>query len=266
MSTESTVKRRMTWADVRPFPDNPIYAQRLEQMRRNWGGYDPTIVGSPAIADNTAGAFPEYEADTLVVVDGNHRRALAEQDGKLGDEFLGELHLGKTRAELHRMRRGLNDRRTVKPAERFLELCAEGDRSKIVVKERVEETGWHISHDREPQGLACTNELEWIYARGPLALTLAIASYGMIWGYRDAKSQARVMKGLGAFWISYPDAELDRLAVQMRRSGMSVDELFAVGRQVSQNTPRLKGVWDGIRYSLAAQYNRGHRKGQLPLL
>jgi len=266
MTPTPTVKRRLTWADVVPFPGNPIYEQRVEQMRKQWGGYDPSIVGSPAIADNAAHPFPELPEDALIVVDGNHRRALAEREGRLEDEFLADLHRGATRAELSRLRRGLNDRRTVKPAERFLELVAEGDAAKKIVKDRVEEVGWRITHEREPGGLSCTNELEWIYKRDPHALTYTLLSYMAIWGPRDYRSQARVVKGLGAFWIRYPDADLERLQVTMRRSGMSVDELFETGRQVNADTPRLKGVWDGIRYVLAAQYNRGHRKGILPLL
>lgn len=266
MTATPTVKRRLAWTDVLPFPDNPIYGRRIEQMRRQWGGYDGSIVGSPAIADNAALAFPELDEDALIVVDGNHRRALAEQDGKLGDEFLADLHRGLGRAELHRLRRGLNDRRTVKPAERFLERLAEGEPTKAIVAARVEDTGWRITHDREPGGLACTNELEWIFQRSPTALIGAILSYEAIWGRRDDRAQARVIKGLGAFWIRYEGADAERLAVQMRRSGMTVGELFAQGRQVNIDTPRLKGVWDGIRYALAAQYNRGHRRENLPLL
>jgi hypothetical protein len=122
------VKRRLTWADVRPLPGNPIYEQRLAAMHREWGGYRHALVGAPAIFDNASGAYEGEPRDALFVGDGNHRRALAERDGQLNRTFLADLYRGLTRPEMHRTRRGLNDRRTVKPAERFIERLEEGDR------------------------------------------------------------------------------------------------------------------------------------------
>src|SRR5215210_5520145 len=111
-SDRGHVKRRMTWDDVVPFPGNPIYEGRLKAMQRQWGGYDHALVGSPAIFDNSAGAWPDLPEDALVVGDGNHRRELADRDGKLSEEFVADLYRGLSRAEMHRRRRGLNDRRT----------------------------------------------------------------------------------------------------------------------------------------------------------
>lgn len=259
------VKRRMTWEEVQPFPGNPLYPRRLLQMRKDWGGYDHGIVGSPAIADNSELAFPDLPEDAMVVIDGNHRRALAEEDGKLFEEFLADLYRGLTRAQVHRLRRGLNDRRTVKPAERFLELVEEGDLGRKAIQEAVEGLGWEISHDRRAGGLPCTNELEWIWHQDRAAMVRAVESYEQIWGRGEARAQARVIKGLGQFWIRYPGADLERLVVAMRRSKLSVDDLYRSGKGQYEMLPPIKGVYDGIRYVLGATYNKGHRTGTLPL-
>lgn len=262
-SDRRAVKRRMTWREVTPFPDNPIYKGRLQQLRRDWGGYVSENVGSPAICDNASNAFPDHPAETLFIVDGNHRYALAEEDGKLDDEFLADLHRGLSRAQIYKRRRGLNDRRTVKPAETFLERIEEGDRTKRAIKEAVEALAWAITHQRADGGLSCTNELEWIWARDQGALVRAIQTYESVWGRRADRSQASVLKGLGYFWIKYPEADAERLARSL--SGITVEEVYRSGKNQKDNSIFTKTLYDGIRYSLAMGYNRRGRGGQLPL-
>jgi hypothetical protein len=258
-----TVKRRMTWMDVIPMPGNPIYEGRLARMDREFGGYAHEIVGSPAIFLNDAGAFPELPLTAQVIGDGNHRRALAERHDALDHEFLADLYRGMTRPEVYRLRRGLNDRRTVKPAEKFIELVEEGDPTRRALTELVEGVGWHISHDRELHGLPCTNELMWIYARRKGAVVRAIQTYEQVWGVRGERAQARVIKGLGAFWIKYPEADLDRLVASLK--GVTVEELYRAGRNQNTEVTFIKGVYDGIRFVAVMHYNRGRRRGTLPI-
>jgi hypothetical protein len=124
--TKGPVSKRLRWDQTVPMPGNPVYSKRVDQMRKNGPGYQPTQVGSPIVADNAELVFADYPPETLFVLDGGHRRALAEEDGQLEGEFIAELWRGLTRAEMYRRRRGANDRRTVKPAERFIEMAAEG--------------------------------------------------------------------------------------------------------------------------------------------
>jgi hypothetical protein len=259
------IKRRLTWAEVQPMPRNPVYPKRVAAMRRQWGGYDDAIVGSPAIADNAELAFPELPESALVVLDGHHRRQLAIEDGCEDHEFLADLHLGLTRAEAHRTRRGLNDRRTVKPAERFIELVAEGDIRLQAIQDTVEGLGWRITYEREDGGLSCTNELEWIWDQkgGKAAMIRAITSYERIWGEREDRAQARVIKGLGAFWLAYPKADPDRLVSVVRKRGTTVNQLYVSGRHENDTLPYITSVYDGVRYVLAQLYNRGLRTGKL---
>lgn len=256
------VKRRFTWADVQPFPDNPVYQGRIVQMRREWGGYIHDIVGSPAIFDNAAQAFPEYPEDTLFVGDGNHRRVLAEEDGKLDAEFIADLYRGLTRPQMFQRRRGLNNRRTVKPAEIFLALAEENPGGlESLIKADVDGYGWRIHFVPEDGAVSCTNELKWIWKQSPTALARSIATYEAAFGAKPAAGQAKVIKGLGAFWVKYPEADFDRLMRSLR--GVSVGDLYSSGRSQKQGTTFIKSVHDGIRYSLAMGYNRGQRKGRL---
>lgn len=265
----NTVKRRMTWADVTPMPGNPIYGKRVEQMRREGGGYLSSLVGSPTIADNSELAFPELPEDTLLVLDGGHRRSLAEQEGKLDDEFLADLRRGLPREEMYRIRRGLNNRRTVKPAERFIEMVEEGDAHKRALMEAVHRAGWRITYDREEGGLSCTNELEWIWARSRSALGLALISYEGVWQQRPFRAQARVVKALGAFWITYaestPPAKIERLVDKLLASSYDPDSLYMAGRNEYELLSFIRSLADGIVYVIRGVYNdRAPRKARLP--
>lgn len=246
-------------------PGNPIYPRRIQAMRREWGGYAEDIVGTPVVAANSELAFPDLPAGALVVADGGHRRALAEEDKRLDHEIFMEIHRGLSRGEIHRLRRGRNDRRTVKPAERFLELCAEGDVTRNAIRETVEGVGWTITHERAFGGLSCTNELEWIWRhpQGKAAVIRAIETYEGAWGKEPDKTQARVVKGLGAFWLRYPEADPARLVHVAAK--LTPGEIYESGRRDAQVVVYLSSVFNGIRHTLAQAYNRGYRGRKLPV-
>jgi hypothetical protein len=249
----------VTWRDTTHFPDNPIYPQRLDTMAKKAGGYDPRFLQAPLLFDNTNGAFPDLPEDVLVIGNGNHRRALAEREGKLDDDFIAVIHRGLTAVEVHEIRGGVNAQRTVKPAEQFLNEAAQGNRENLAIIAAVEGLGWSVTYERAEGGLSCTNELRWIWREDKGAMVRAIRSYEDIWGRKDASTQATVIKGLGAFWAKYADADAKRLASRTRRQGYTVKELYEAGKE--QNTKHLRrvlrGNWDGVRYVLAATYNVG---------
>jgi len=261
------VTRRVTWLEcdgmpVVPFPHNPIYTGRLDRMRRRWGGYRHDLIDTPVLYDNSADAFPEFPAETHFVGDGNHRRALAEADGMLEEEFIAKIHRGLSNSAMHERRQGYNDRRTVKPAEDFLHEVAKNSQGlEARLKRDVESLGWHISYDREAWGLPCTNELTWIYRKDPGAMARTIQTYEAAFGTKPEKSQSRVIKGLGAFWLKYPDADNDRLLKSL--TGVTVSDLYKSGRNQNDEVIFIKSVFDGIRYSLAMGYNRRARGGRL---
>jgi hypothetical protein len=257
--TRAAVKRRTTWESLTPMPAgfNPIYAKRLETMRKQGGGYRSDLVGSPIVVGNERLAFGDMPEDARVILDGNHRYRLAESEGKLDDEVLIDYRAALTRREVFDLRLGIDTRRTVKPAERFIQLREMGDLTKQAISREVELLGFTITHERQDGGLACTNELEWIWARSHAALTQAVISYMAVWGVKEFNSQARVIKGLGAFWIRYPDADIERLATSLRRANVTVNGLYDAGKNEADKLPFIKSVSDGIRYVLAGTYNHG---------
>ena len=263
----NVVKRRLTWNDVEPFPGNPIYQGRLASMRREWGGYNHAIVGAPAIFDNSAEAFPEYPPDTLFIGDGNHRRKLAESDSQLDVEFVADLYRGLSRKEMFNRRRGLNDRRTVKPAERFIAMVEEGDASLRRLKEAVEACGWTIDYESGKGALSCTNELQWIWKRDRAALTKTLSTYSAAFGTAPEKAQARVIKGIGSFWVKYPEASQERLEMVLNRikpkkaNHTRAEQLYREGRFTASEFSSY-GVADGIRHRAVWYYNENLKPGK----
>lgn len=266
-----TVKRRLSWEDVVPFPGNPIYPGRLASMRREWGGYNHAIVGAPAIFDNSKKAFSEFPEDALFIGDGNHRHELAKIDGKTNEEFIADLYRGLSRAEMFKLRRGLNDRRSIDPAERFLSLVEERDATCCAIRDAVDGTGWRISHKREDGGLTCVNEMQWIWKRDRAALVRALEAYREAFGDSyEPQGQAAVVKGLGAFWMKYPDADMDRLVkslkaikpIQPRNGRQSRVAALHRSGQVSKDLTFISTTFDGIRYTIAQGYNRYQRSGK----
>jgi hypothetical protein len=267
VTTTKAVKKRTSWAALEPMPSafNPIYPKRLEAMAKR-GGYRADLVGSPIVADNGRLAFEGYEEDALLILDGNHRYRLAESEHRLSDEVLIDLRHDLTRREMFELRIGIDNRRTIKPAEQFIQLREMGDLRKQKITEEVELIGFEITHERQDGGLSCTKELEWIYQRSPAAMSIAVMSYLAIWGLKQFSAQARVIKGLGAFWIRYPDAELDHLVAAARRANLTVQKLYDAGKLEHENLPYLKSVADGIRYVLAGTYNYGRSQSRrLPM-
>lgn len=273
------MKPRMTWADTTPFPDNPIFEGRLTNLTRRWGGYRHDLIDTPLIFDNTANAFPEYPPETLFVGDGNHRRELARRHEALNSEFIARLHRGLTAAEMYEKREGSNDRRTVKPAEVFLQRAARFPHgTEAAIKAEVEGLGWVISYERESGGLPYVNELRWLWERNKAAPALAIRTYEAAFGRDGTGGQGAVLKGLGAFWLRYPGADADRVLKALKAiegrdrhgepSKAPADRLQALyrsGKAARSDRTYIKSTHDGVRHSVAMDYNASARKGHLPV-
>jgi hypothetical protein len=261
------VSRRFRWDQLTEFPHNPIFPKRLQAMERRGPGYNGAIVGTPTVADNSARAYPDFPEEENFLADGNHRYQLAGRHGRHGDEIICELHRGLTHEQMNRLRRGLNDRRTVKPAEVFLHHAEENRHGREhAIRDIVESLGWKISYDREDDGLPCTNELTWIYQQegGRAALIQAITTYEEAWGRKNpAHSQARVIKGLGAFWLPAPQADRQRLVKAVGKT--TADQLYKSGQRAKEDLAWVKTLDAGIRYTLVVLYNKQGRSAKLKL-
>jgi hypothetical protein len=269
--------KRIKWSALEPFPDNPpVSMPRIGRLMKERGGYDPTALGTPEIADNSALAFPDFPEETLFILDGNNRYVMADLGKALDEEIIAKLWTGLTEAEMHERCDGINDRRTIRPAERFLRRCKRpaGGATQRAIMATVEEMGWEIAYDRGARRLACTKELEWIWAGGrkpgrntgahAAALSRALECYAESFGAENSGKGgyiANLIKGLGAFWLLYPDADLEGVIASI--SDLEPMDLYNKGRQRRIDL-RLTNLYGGIIDVIRNRYNKGRRSGRLP--
>jgi hypothetical protein len=269
--------KRVRWSELEPFPDNPpVSMPRVARLIKERGGYSPTAVGTPEVGDNSALAFPDFPEETLFVLDGNNRRVIAEQEGRLEDQIIVKLWIGLSEGEMHELCDGINDRRTTRPAERFLRRCKSGPggATQRAIKATVEESGWRVDYVRAPQQLTCTKELEWIWAGGRKpsinsgvyagAVSRALETYEGAFGAEVSGTvgrQASLIKGLGAFWLLYPDADLEGVIKSI--SDLEPIDLYNKGRSRKLDL-RLSNLYGGIVDVLRNRYNKNRRGGRLP--
>jgi hypothetical protein len=277
MKPRAPKSKRVRWSDLEPFPDNPpVSMPRIGRLMKERGGYDPTALGTPEIADNSALAFPDYPEDTLFILDGNNRYVMAELGGALDDEVIVKLWSGLSEAEMHERCDGINDRRSIKPVERFLRRCKRpvAGATQRAIKAAVEEQGWEIGFERGPGKLTCTKELEWIWAGGRRpsatsgahagAVARALECYSEAFGTQNSVKDGRMaslVKGLGAFWLLYPDADLSGVVGAI--SDLATLDLYNKGRQRKEDL-RLTNLYGGIVDVVRNRYNKGRRSGRLP--
>lgn len=271
----NSVTRRFKWDDIEAFPGNPLLETRLSQMEKRWGGYIPQVVGIPLVADNAGGAFPEYDADAIIMVDGHHRMALAKRSGRGQEEVICELKRGETREALHRIFRQYNDNRSVNHAEKFLHRIGEGESKAVSILEVLEREGYcpTTTPGGVKDAIHSTGTLEWIWdggdkglrkrrGKGPHrgALTLTLTAYRALAPERFSK-QSSLLKGLGAFYLRYPDLDSDRLISRLQEQyGGNADKLLSAAKQAKTDF-HLPNNYEAFGFMARLAYN-GHRGGK----
>lgn len=269
-----SVTRRFRWDDIELFPGNPLLGTRLAQMAKRWGGYVPQVVGVPLVADNTAGAFPEYGSDAIIMVNGHHRQALAKEHGHGQDEIICELKRGHTREELHHIFRQVNDSRSINHAEKFLHRVGQKEPKALEILTLMEQEGF--APTTSPGGTAnaihSTGSLEWVWDGGDAflkkrrgngphrdAVAHALSAYRtLVPG--PFTQQSALLKGLGAFFLRYPEADYDRLLEKLQTQYPNVQKLLGAAKQAKQDF-HLPNNYAAFGFIARLAYNGGRRVG-----
>lgn len=243
-------------------------------MAKRWGGYVPQIVGIPLVADNTAGAFPEYDPEAIVMVNGHHRRALAKQHGHGQDEVICELLRGQNRETLHKRFRQTNDFRSINHAEKFLHRVGQKESKSLEILELLTIEGYRPS--TSPNGAAMTihstGALEWIWdggdkalrkrrGKGPhrAALALTLSGYRTLAPERFTQ-QSALLKGLGAFYLRYPEVDSERLIDRIQARYPNAEKLLAAAKQAKKDQYG-RNNYEAFGFMARLAYN-GARQGK----
>lgn len=207
--------------------------------------------------------------------------AAVEQDrGYPTNEVICELLRGKKREELHEMFRQVNDARTINHAEKFLHRIGQKEPKALEIVALLEREGFNVSTSAGGTSGAqihSTAVLEWIWdggdkalqkrrGKGPHrgALTLALAAYRHLAGDRHFTQQGALLKGLGAFFLRYPEVDSDRLLTKLQERYASVPKLLAATKQTKDDF-RISRNYEAFGFIARNAYNGSRRQSKQTL-
>ncbi len=272
----TAVSKRIKWQDMHDLPNNPINIARIERIERE-GGFKPHLVGTPEVALNDNGAFPDLPDDAYITIDGHHRKTLwSRANGSAGPEdVICKVHRGLTRAEVEALFLAANDYRTHHVNELFVHRVASGERKAQNINKIIVDAGFHVPPHGTPvkNGIRGVNACEWVFDGGkskgvskihPIALTRTLEGLRTMYPNDKDVTKSNVVKGLGLFHLRYGNAvDLDRLHKNLPAKHRTVSQLLA-DASVFQEALKYQ-VPQAVAYTIQKAYNGPRRsKRDLP--
>jgi len=221
----------------------PLSAGRLNRLRRDW---DPFAVGSLVLSRRADGS--------IWIIDGNHRRVVAYEQGILQLPAVLFSDLERSReADLYTK---LGTVLGQTPLTRFQSKIVAGDPAALDIVRIVEAQGLRInittSHYAHAN-IQAVARVEWIYARsGPEALDWVLGLLADAWdGERDSLSEL-MLEGVFQFWLRYAETvDTDKLADLLAGMGVQAlnDRADAILHRIAVSTQSALGraleeVWN----------------------
>jgi hypothetical protein len=154
---------------------------------------------------------------TTVILDGQHRAALAKD--VRGEDFpvLCVVHEGLSLATEAALFRGLNSARKVTPMQKFLARLTEGEPVAKGILAIAQEHGWEVDGRQANRRIQAVSALFKIYGDGEGRDTLSnvLGVVTAAWGHQPDAVNVYVLNGLGLFLDRHHDVALDDLATRL---------------------------------------------------
>lgn len=229
--------------------------QQVDAMVRN---YAEVNLGAVIVSERSDGS--------LHIMDGGHRALATEQVLGPDAQVPAVIHTGLGLDEEARMFLALNDRRSVRPLDKFGVRLIAGDVVAKRVEAAVHAAGWTIGGG----GILAVGALEDVYhgagvpgvVRGqtfPDALQAALTVTRNAWGTADKDARnGHIIHGIGAVFVFHPRASVDRMAHQLAKSG-------GAARFYGNMRQRVAGTHNGLfkaGAALALEHYNTHLRTQ----
>ncbi|WP_159944061.1 MULTISPECIES: DUF6551 family protein [unclassified Nocardiopsis] len=199
--------------------------------------------------------------DTFVILDGQHRAALAQR--VKGDDFpaLCVVHEGLSLAQEAALFRALNSARKVTPMQLFHARLTEGEPIAVGIQRTVRNHGWEVGPGSK--SISAVSALFRIYGDGDTesrqVLDEVLSVVTAAWGHHPDAVNMAILNGLGAFLRRHRDVALDDLVMRLASFPGGARGLIgdARGRRL-----RHKGsTSQGVAAALVDLYNQRRRGG-----
>lgn len=273
--SSNVVSRRVRWDDMVHLPNNPINNARIRRIEQH-GGFKAEFVGTPELALNDAGAFPDLPDDALVIIDGHHRAVLRERaNGNKGpDDVICKVHRGLTRSQVEQRWLAVQDARAHHPNELFVHRVQAGEVKARALMGLIEDSGFWVP-PYQPNGdmkgaIRSVIAVEWIYDGGKSEgsklhradVVRTLDGLRGMYPHDGSATKSNMLKGLGAFFLRYGDqVDLDRLYKRLPAKYRTVDELLAAAAvfqdALGSTIPRAVGytIWLAYNGKLGTKAN-----------
>ncbi|MEV6817795.1 DUF6551 family protein [Nocardiopsis dassonvillei] len=199
--------------------------------------------------------------DVFILLDGQHRAALAQRAKGEDFEAVCVVHEGLSVSQEAALFRALNSARKVTPMQLFHARLTEGEPVANGILATVRAHGWEVDSNQGPGKINAVSALFRIYgdgnAEGRQVLDAVLSVVTAAWGHNPEAVNITILNGLGAFLRRHRDVPLDDLVMRLAAFPGGARGLLgdARGRRL-----RHKGsTSQGVAAALVDLYNQRRR-------
>jgi hypothetical protein len=262
---------------------NAFSAENLKWVPRGeidrHAGANPKILG---VAAKAASIAANFDADAFGVITVSKQKSgryvcLDGQTRLLAIGLIGcektlkvpcVVHEGLKRSEEAGLFQRLNNHVVVPFTAKFMSRVVEGEPVALAINSIVKTAGFHVGHKAKDDVISATKSLQDVYlGRGfkfnapqPQALEATLLSLSAAFGRTRESVTGKMIEAVGAFWLKYPEANLQRFVAKLTGHTGGITSIIARGKGEQANHGGGHPV--GIARHLVRVYNTGLKSGK----
>lgn len=211
--------------------------------------YAPAALGTVTLSKRRNG--------DLILLDGQHRRALVIAAKDTGRRMAAQIYQDLTIQQEAELFRRLNDSRRLTPLVKFRIAVVEGKETETACDKILRESGLQ-AEPGHPNSFQAVRALVGLYEVDPIACRVTIDFLAHAWGKvnRDALD-GRLVFGAGLFFARYGEQiNLGQLSQRLQKNGTPA---ALVGEASTLAKMRKRKVPDAVADKLVGIYNSGRK-------
>lgn len=231
-------------------------------MRDHVAGFDPDALGFIVVNRRPDGK--------LYVIDGQHRVELMRAVGWGDQKIHAEIFDGLSKSEEAEIFLDRNDRKAVRPFDKFRQSVNAGHEQQCSIVEIVKNHGLTISDNSSDGSISAVSALEKIYGGGGItgpeegapALARTLSCIKAAWGKNAAAFSGQILVGMGMVQLRYNGA-IDQKAMAQKLAPFKGGAPGLIGTAKALKELRGRPLPHCVAEIIVDAYNKGRRVGKL---
>lgn len=243
---------------------DPEYQRRMEPgwVKAHIASFDPEMLGYILVNKRSNGK--------LYVVDGQHRVELMRAVGWGDQNVHAELYDGLTQKQEAELFLARNDRKAVRPFDKFRARITEGDPVACDIERIVTAHGLALSDQAANGHVVAVAALEHVYKGGGIAsqkegvraLSDALRAAIKAWGDQPSSVSGKIIQSLGLVQLRY-NGTIDQKAFVDKLAPFPGGAPGLLGKGKAMQEVRGRPLHHCIASIIVDVYNKGRRTGKL---